>query len=194
MTAPLVGTWSGFRNLSAQGFVCGHCGNQIGSNLGWVCEVQGRPNGSARVFLCPFCNRPSYFEDAAQIPGVASGGHVGNVPAEVEKLYDEARNCTAANSHTAAVLATRKLLMHIAVNKGADAGKSFVEYVEFLSDKGYVPPDGKTWVDHIRKKGNEANHEIALMGKTDAEELLVFAEMLLKFIYEFPSRIPKTGP
>jgi hypothetical protein len=45
-------------------------------------------------------------------------------------------------------------------------------------------------VDHIRKKGNEANHEIALMTRVDAEELLSFSEMLLKFIYEFPSRIP----
>ena len=45
-------------------------------------------------------------------------------------------------------------------------------------------------VDHIRKKGNEANHEIVLMEKEDAEDLLVFSEMLLKFIYEFPKRVP----
>ena len=29
------------------------------------------------------------------------------------------------------------------------------------------------------------------VGKADAEELIVFAEMLLKFIYEFPDRIPE---
>jgi hypothetical protein len=45
-------------------------------------------------------------------------------------------------------------------------------------------------VDHIRKKGNEATHEIALMGQADAEELIGFTEMLLKFIYEFPARVP----
>jgi hypothetical protein len=45
-------------------------------------------------------------------------------------------------------------------------------------------------VDHIRKKGNEANHEIAIMSRTDAEELISFIEMLLKFMYEFPARIP----
>jgi hypothetical protein len=59
---------------------------------------------------------------------------------------------------------------------------------------GYVPPNGKGWVDHIRKKGNEATHEILLMSKTDAEELITFVEMLLKFIYEFPSRIPPATP
>jgi hypothetical protein len=83
--------------------------------------------------------------------------------------------------------------MHIAVDKGADEGKRFIEYIEYLSDNNYVPPNGKAWVDHIRKKGNEANHEIKIMSKGDALNLITFIEMLLKFIYEFPSRItPKT--
>jgi len=80
--------------------------------------------------------------------------------------------------------------MNIAVNNGAKEGASFVVYVEHLASAGFVPPNGRGWVDHIRKKGNEANHEIALMTRVDAEELLSFSEMLLKFIYEFPSRIP----
>ncbi len=84
--------------------------------------------------------------------------------------------------------------MNVAVGLGADPNKSFISYVEYLADKGYVPPNGKGWVDHIRKKGNEANHEIRLMTQPDAEELISFAEMLLKFIYEFPSRIPKGAP
>jgi hypothetical protein len=54
-----------------------------------------------------------------------------------------------------------------------------------------VPPNGRGWVDHIRTKGNEANHEIVLMSAEDALELISFSEMLLKFIYEFPSRVPK---
>jgi len=68
------------------------------------------------------------------------------------------------NAFTATVLCCRKLLMHIGVEKGAEKGKNFIEYVEFLSSKNYIPPDGKEWVDHIRKKGNEANHEIVIMG------------------------------
>lgn len=67
----------------------------------------------------------------------------------------------------------------------------FIEYVEFLSDNHYVPPKGKDWVDHIRQKGNEATHEIKLMGEQDAKDLLNFIEMLLRFIYDFPSRISK---
>jgi hypothetical protein len=84
--------------------------------------------------------------------------------------------------------------MNIAVAQGGTAGETFVKYVEYLAAQGYVPPNGKAWVDHIRKKGNEANHEIALMSKTDAEELVLFIEMLLKFMYEFPNKIPSPNP
>jgi hypothetical protein len=80
--------------------------------------------------------------------------------------------------------------MHIAVEKKAEPGKSFLEYVEYLADKGYVPPDGKGWVDHIRTKGNEANHEIKIMSEADARDLIAFSEMLLKFVYEFPAKVP----
>ena len=74
--------------------------------------------------------------------------------------------------------------MNVAVSLGAKEGDAFVSYVSFLADKGYVPPNGKHWVDHIRTKSNEANHEIALMSKEEAERLLTFVEMMLKFIYE----------
>ena len=82
--------------------------------------------------------------------------------------------------------------MHIAVDKGAKPGGTFQGYVEYLANAGYVSPDGKVWVDHIRNKGNEeANHEIRLMSQADAEDLIVFSEMLLKLVYEFPNRVPK---
>jgi hypothetical protein len=62
--------------------------------------------------------------------------------------------------------------------------------LDYLANNGFVPPKGRGWVDHIRKKGNEATHEILAMTHDDATELVLFSEMLLKFIYEFPARIP----
>lgn len=81
--------------------------------------------------------------------------------------------------------------MNIAVEKGADEGKPFMDYVEFLAAQGFVPPGGGAWVDHIRQQGNEATHEIAMKTDADARDLIAFVEMLLKFIYEFPGRVPK---
>jgi hypothetical protein len=45
-------------------------------------------------------------------------------------------------------------------------------------------------VDYIRTKGNEANHEITIMSDEDAKDLITFSEMLLKFVYEFPAKVP----
>ena len=96
----------------------------------------------------------------------------------------------SSQAYTPAVLACRKILMNVAVALGANAGESFVNYVRFLADAGYVPPNGKHWVDHIRTKSNEANHEITLMSKDEAEKLITFVEMMLKFIYRLPNVVP----
>ena len=81
--------------------------------------------------------------------------------------------------------------MHVAVDLGAKEGDSFFGYVDYLASEGYIPPNGREWVDEIRKRGNEANHEIVMASESDAMQLLDFIEMLLKFVYEFPSRIRK---
>ena len=80
--------------------------------------------------------------------------------------------------------------MHIAVEANAKANQSFLDYVNYLATNGYVPPNGKGWVDYIRTRGNEANHEIVLMGRDDAMALVGFVEALLKFIYELPNMVP----
>jgi hypothetical protein len=112
----------------------------------------------------------------------------------VSSLYEEARKSTGAGAYTAAVLCCRKLLMHIAVSKGASQGQSFVSYVQYLADQNYIPPDAIGWVDQIRERSNEANHEISIMTKDDAEELISFSAMLLKVIFEFPAKVKAKKP
>ncbi len=80
--------------------------------------------------------------------------------------------------------------MNIAVDQGAKPNLQFIKYVNYLGDNGFIPPNGKKWIDHIRKKGNEATHEINPMDETDSKDLISFTEMILVFLYEFPSRIP----
>jgi hypothetical protein len=76
--------------------------------------------------------------------------------------------------------------MNISVGQGAEEGKSFAYYVNFLNDNNYIPPNGKDWVDSIRKLGNEANHKIDFKTQDDAKLIITFTEMLLRFIYEMP--------
>jgi ribosomal protein L24E len=186
----LNGTWQRFTQLGARAFVCGYCGKDVASEKGThtgiaVVENQGR------VYICPNCNRPTFFYEDEQVPGELPGKPIDNLPDFIEKLYLEAQRCVSVGSYTACVLTCRKLLMHIGHDKGASEGARFVEYINHLHDNHYIPPDGKGWVDYIRTKGNEANHEIVISGKEEAVGLLVLTEMLLRIIYELPSRVPR---
>jgi len=187
--------WENIQSLQTRGFTCGHCGRYVASEKG-LRGIDLGNQASAWLYICPKCQKVNFFDEGdIQIPGSAFGNAVDGIDEKtVEDLYEEARRCTSTNAFTAAVLCCRKLLMHIAVSKGANEGLKFIEYVEYLADNNYIPPDAKEWVDYIRNKGNEANHEIVIMTKAETEELLSFMEMLLKVIYEFPSRIKKKTP
>lgn len=187
-------TWNNTSNIGSISFMCGHCGKNVAVNVGFFANKD--TGGVARILICHFCDRPTFFDNEGnQVPGPSFGNDVEHVDnASVKQLYDEARHCISVNSSTAAVLCCRKLLMNIAVSKGAEEGKSFIEYVQYLADKNFIPPGSKDWVDHIRKKGNEAPHEIAIRTREEAEELISFVEMLLKIIYEFPANVrARTG-
>jgi len=189
--------WRNAESMDSKSYICGHCGNSLASNEGFFAHFRSSTEDKRGfIYICHFCLKPTYFSDQEkQIPGCSYGNDVNDIPDEqVKSLYNEARNCTSCNAYTASILCCRKLLMNIAVSKGAKEGLKFIEYVEYLSNKGYVPPDGKEWVDHIRVKGNEATHEISIMKKEDSEELITFIEMLLKIIYEFPATLKRNIP
>lgn len=177
--------WSNETNLNSKDYTCGHCGKLVASDKGFFSHdhLEG---AQAQIIICPHCARPTFFHKGAQLPDVAPGNDVEHVPDNVNSLYNEARRCISCSAYTSSVLASRKLLMNIAIAEG----QRFIEYIDYLANNGFVPPKGRGWVDHIRKKGNEATHEINPMTHADATELVSFSEMLLKFIYEFPAQVP----
>jgi len=191
--------WNNTGSFTQRSYTCGHCGARVGPHIGYsakVVEVRGESRGvAASIYICPNCTKPTFYDfDGKQVPGVKFGNDVQGVTnSGVQQLYNEARDCTGLGAHTAAVLICRKVLMNVAVHHGAEEGESFVEYISYLADAGYVPPNGKPWVDAIRSKGNEANHEIKIMTKKEAEQILRFTEMLLRFVYEFPSMLGQPG-
>jgi hypothetical protein len=181
--------------MNPKRYDCGHCGQRVSSSVGFFSK-----DPQLFIYICTDCAQPTYFglsgvtvsgkkSPERQVPGPRPGGEVLHLPDNIRALYKEARDCVAASAHTAAVLTCRKLLMHIGVEQGAKENQSFASYVDHLVTKGYAPPGSEGWVGHIKEKGNEANHEIILMDQPDAEELLVFLEALLKFIYEYPNRV-----
>jgi hypothetical protein len=178
--------WQGQSKIRSKIYVCGYCSATVGPDSG-MATVQ-HPHVQVFIYFCSNCGQPTYFDEGGkQFPGVKFGNPVKHLPKDVEELYDQARSAMSSQAYTPTVLACRKILMNVAVALGAQEGDSFVSYVQYMADKGYIPPNGKHWVDHIRTKSNEANHEITLMSKDEAEKLVTFVEMMLKFIYELPN-------
>ena len=166
------------------------------NNENYVLSIQGRPDISVNfpdfIDYSNVVNAQEIVQvvknekSGKQIPASSFGDEINHVPADIQTIYHEAGACITSNAFTASVLCCRKIVMHIAVEKGDEPGKSFAAYVDFFEQKHYIPPDGKDRVDRIRQKGNEADHEIRIMSRDDAKDVLKFVEMLLKIMYEYP--------
>ncbi|TDN83508.1 uncharacterized protein DUF4145 [Salegentibacter sp. 24] len=184
--------WKQYQTISNKSFSCGFCGERVASDRGYKIG-RGRDGSGDQIggiYICPNCQGPNFIDlNDIWHPGQLFGRSVKNVPDELNELYEEARKCHKENCFTASVLLCRKMLMNIAVDQGAKQNLSFIKYVNYLSDQGFIPPNGRNWVDHIRKKGNEATHEIKMMEETDSKDLLTFTEMMLMFLFEFPSMV-----
>jgi len=177
--------WYEVPQIKEKSFLCWSCMNNVAGDRGYFQKDTDR-----KIYICPNCEAPNYFNNTGtQYPGIKYGNIVKAVPDDVFQIYEESRNCFSVNAFTGSALLSRKILMNIAVTKGAEEDKTFGFYVDWLNNKNFLPPDGKEWVDHIRKIGNQGTHEIKSISKEDAEELINFCEMLLKFIFEFPARM-----
>lgn len=182
--------WEQVKELSSKDYKCGYCGTSISSAKGYHANkrVSGQVQIVGRIYICHKCLKPSFFDDKGnQTPGPIIGASVKHIPdPNIEAMINEAKACYSINAFTSSVMCCRKLLMNISVAQGAKEGKGFVDYVDYLNDNNYIPPNGKEWVDSIRKLGNEANHQIEFKTKKEASRILNFTEMLLRFIYELP--------
>ncbi len=188
--------WYAPSTIKSKNYVCGYCGNDISSNLGYYIANNGSntPNGNGYIYICHHCNKPTYFSFFEQVPGSKYGECFDEEIFDdklIYSLYEEARSCIEASAYTSAGMCCRKLLMHIAVDCGAEEGLRFIEYVDYLDQKGYIPVNCKKWVDIIRTKGNEANHEIIILEEKDAKQLLNFIQMIISVIYKMSHDVNK---
>jgi hypothetical protein len=169
---------------------CAYCDREVGAS-----EVYGGPRGvgvqAAVIYICPVCRGPNAYAwtTYGRYPEPVPGAAVRDLPEDIATLYREIRAAIAAEAPTAAALTARTLLMHVAVDKGADAGKTFQFYVDWLDTQHFIPPGGKPVVDHIRETGNSAGHTVTLATDEEVRRVLRVVEMLLRNVYEFPAAL-----
>jgi hypothetical protein len=178
--------WSNPGNLSSKSFICGHCGAEVSSDKGYYANADRNSTASAVIMICHKCNKPNYIQsDGEQVPGPMIGEEVNNLPEDISPLYNEVRRAYSVNAFTCSVLCARKILMHVAISKGAEEKKNFEYYVDYVTDGDIVPKNMKSWIDRIRDAGNESNHELKSNTEEEASQIIEFLGMLLKLVYQY---------
>lgn len=115
-------------------------------------------------------------------------------------MWNEIRECLGVGAFTASVMLCRKLLMHVAVAHGLparnakDFAPTFAQCVDHLLAEGIVTKRMEPWIERIREVGNEANHEIAPVGKESALDVATFTQKLLELAYEMDDTMSKAQP
>jgi hypothetical protein len=192
--------WKDTSKLGSRKFTCGYCGSLVSSDVGYYGSGKASAKGplfiSSSIYVCPGCTAPTYFwnilgEESVQTPAEPLGRPVEALPDGVKDIYAEARLAASSKAFTGCVLLCRTLLTHVAEEKGANVKGTFQEHIEHLISCGALPAHSKAWVDQIRQHGNRATHQLELATPTMALEMLTFSEMVLKLIYEFPSKLPQ---
>lgn len=190
-------------------YTCGHCGRDVSAALGLECQLAGRTFKADKtcsvvdVRLCTNClNATTFYRGGVgfqagdawfqeQIPAPLLGqafdaskldGNDSAIKLIVE-LYDEARRAMGVNAPSCAVLMFRKLLMHIAVEKGAKTREGFSYYCDHLRTKNFVAVPQYPILTRIQKAGNAENHQIRRTTEKDARDLLNLMAHLIEGIY-----------
>jgi hypothetical protein len=188
------GSWNNASTVSAAAqWRCGHSNQLTRSNVGYYCGS----NQQARIQICGSCNYPTLFVPAATQPqqsAPAPGGErIRNLAPDVEQLFSQARRALSAGAPVAAALTCRKILHHVAVEKRRLTEPTFTKFakfvqaIEWLDDNRYLPPGARdTWVDFIRDRANEENHQIVIITQPEADKLVELTWHLLKHIYDLP--------
>lgn len=89
----------------------------------------------------------------------------------------------------------RALLLYVASDLGAESRdlKSFKSAVTWLQKNSWLPPKADRLADEVRKRGNEANHELRIFNAEDCTLVLGFTQQILRNAYEIASLMPPEG-
>lgn len=173
--------WHLVYKVASKGFLCWNCENKVASEIGLSSD-----NGHSSILICPFCNAPNIIlPNGNNLVKPLYGKDIKKLPTDIKNIYDEARKSMKVEAYTGAVMLLRKILMNVSVENGAEEGKKFQYYIDFLYDKGIIHIKQKLLTDKIRTIGNEANHKIEAITKETAENTFKLTEHLLLNNYEF---------
>lgn len=143
------------------------------------------------IFKCPECYMPIIISPTGEIIPQSQFlpfTDINFLPENIGKMYCECRKCFANECYHSVLILSRTIIMHIAIKFGAEPNKKFVYYVSYLHNEGHIAQKAReTWVDKIRRLGNDYVHELDEATTEDAELVLKSIMYLLINVFELPA-------
>jgi len=169
-------------------YTCGHCGRMVS---GFIIAYRN----SDYWLMCPLCDCGTVLNKSYslgyQCPSPSYGPDLEGLPDRIDEAYQEVRRSMSARAYNGAELLCRRILMHIAVDKGANEGESFVSYIDHIESQGFITPPMKPWVDLIRQHGNDATHTLDEPDEERARHTVGFTAELLRIVYTMDHQAKK---
>lgn len=163
-------------------------------------RMVAEPADGIRFLRCARCATGVVVNDGIASPGVKPLRLVRGLGTVEQEAWEEVRSVLSVSAWTAAVMLCRKIILHVAVahglpeKDGSNRSPNFDKAVTHLLSVGLITPPMKPWVDHIRKVGNEANHDLPATAEDSAMRVATFTEQLLILAYEMPAVMGETLP
>ena len=113
----------------------------------------------------------------------------------MREAFEEARQCLKVGAYSACEMMCRKMIMYIAVEKGAQERDTLQSYLDHLQAQGYyITAPMKGWTGLITKHGNKATHRLEAPDSQRAESTFMFTVELLRLTYEMESMAQRYAP
>jgi len=177
------------KDISTKTITCPYCNVRVQAESNT--RIIDAETGAIKYHIhkCPECFMPVIIGlDGKIIPQsqILPFDDVRYLPASIEKLYIECRKCYLNECYHSVLMVARTLLMHVAVDKGDNTGKSFAQYISYFETNGFIGSQNKEWVDKIRTIGNKYVHQLDEATSEDAQKVITFIKQLLGNLYEMP--------
>ncbi|MGY0665807.1 DUF4145 domain-containing protein [Bordetella bronchiseptica] len=112
------------------------------------------------------------------------------VPEATAMAFQEGYECWQDGRYSSAVAMFRRSL-EIALKQFSPDIEAWKleKRIDKLASLHLITQDMKDWAHEIRLVGNEALHEEDVPSKKEAEDLMMFSEMLLTYLYTLPAKV-----
>lgn len=115
-----------------------------------------------------------------------------DIPEIIQKILQEAKISYSYQCYRASAVMSRRTLEAITIDKGETEGV-LAKRIKNLIDKGILDRNLGEWATEIRLIGNSGAHfdPINDVEKEDANQIILFIEELIKYVYVMPTEIAR---